>query len=113
MRRCPMRILCACLFASLFAFYVHGDSSSEQQAMQAAYQQFVQVDEQIENLLKQKLQLKAEAAQHMERGSTGVLPGVGRRQSREVEGIMQQIQSLSQQITELEEKRGTILLGLS
>lgn len=107
-----MRILFSSLFLFSCALCAYGDQSSQQQAMQEAYQQFIQVDEQIENLVKQKLQLKAKVAEHMERGSTGLLPGVGRRQSAEAGDLSQQIQALSQQITQLEEKRSDLLLSL-
>lgn len=99
----------SCVFS--FTIGVYGDPS-QQQAMQQAYENFVQIDRQIESLVKQKLQLKAEVAEHMEREDASIRPRVERRQNAQIGELSQQIQSLSQRISELEEKRSTILLSL-
>lgn len=104
--------LCFCLGSLTLQADDNSSSSNQQQQAQAAIQQLIQVDEQIENLIKQKVQLKEEIAAHTERGSTGILPGVGRRQSREIGELMQEMQGLNQQIMSLEEKRSQILLAL-
>ena len=98
-----------CLFS--FGIKAYSDPSP-QQAIQQAYEELVQIDAQIENLLKQKLQLKAEIAQHRQREETSLRPRVERRQNEQIENLSQQIQSLSQQISELDGKRSTILLNL-
>ncbi len=92
-------LLSCCVFS--FAVGVYGDQS-QQQAIQQAYEEFVQIDAQIESLVKQKLQLKAEVAQHMEREETSIRPRVDRRQNEQIEGLSQQIQSLSLQFSELD-----------
>jgi iron-sulfur cluster repair protein YtfE (RIC family) len=99
----------SCIF--LFAISAYGDQA-QQQAMQQAYEKLVQIDGQIESLVKQKLQLKAEVAQHMERENTSIRPRVDRRQEMQIQELSQQIQALSQEIAELDEKRSTILLSL-
>jgi predicted nucleic acid-binding Zn-ribbon protein len=101
-----------CFCFGFLALQADESSSNNAAAAQAAYQQLVSVDEQIENLVKQKLQLKEEIAAHTERGSTALLPGAGRRQDREIEELMQQMQTLNQQMMSLEEKRSQILLAL-
>lgn len=103
--------LCFC-FASFALHADDGSSSTKQQQAQAAIQQLIQVDEQIENLIKQKVQLKEEIAAHSERAETGILPGVERRQRREIGDLMQEMQTINQQIMALEEKRSQILLAL-
>ena len=80
--------------------------------IQQAYETFVAIDRQIEALIQEKLQLKEEIAEHLERGSTGLLPGVGRRQSREAGMDMQKMQELNQQLGELEGKRSDLLARL-
>ncbi|MBX9923067.1 MAG: hypothetical protein K2Y01_03055 [Rhabdochlamydiaceae bacterium] len=101
------------LFIPLFCLtsVMHADQSS-QEIMKEQYQRLVQLDQQIENLTKQKLEYKAEIAKHLERGSTGILPGVGRRQSREVESLMQDVQNTNQQILQLEQQRQAVMLAL-
>jgi predicted nucleic acid-binding Zn-ribbon protein len=90
---------------------IYGDNSS-QEIMRQQFERLVEIDKQIEGLTKQKLEYKAEIAQHLERGSTGILPGVGRRQSREVESLMQDIQNTNQQIVGLEKQRQDIMMAL-
>lgn len=107
-----MRIfLLVCLSIFSLAIKTYGDAA-QQQAMQQSYETLVQLDAQIEGLVKQKLQLKVEVAQHMERESTTIRPRIDRRQNTQIEGLSQQIQALSQQITELDTKRSSVLLSL-
>ena len=93
---------------------IYGDNYPEQnqQVMKEQFEKLVQLDQQIESLTKQKLEYKAEIARHLERGSTGLLPGVGRRQSREVEELMQKIQNTNQQIVQLEQQRQSVMMAL-
>ena len=102
------------LFLGTFCFVVgaHADQS-KQDAIKQAYQEFVQIDAQIENLVKQKLQLEGEVAQHTEREDSTLRPRVERRQSQQVQQLSQQIEALSQQIIELDKKRSSILENLN
>ncbi len=102
------------LFAlSLFANIGFADDSSvQQEAMKASLQKLIKLDEQIENLEKEKLQEKAAIAKHLERGSTGILPGVGRRQAREAEEGLQNIQQLNGQIDKLNQEREQVIADL-
>lgn len=88
------------------------DSSSQGQAMKAQLEQLITLDKQIENLQKQKLEDKAEIAQHLERGSVGLLPGNGRRQARRAEEAMQDVQNINQQIQQLEQQRQAVMMAL-
>ena len=54
---------------------------------------------------KQKAQLKGEAAAHLERGGTALLPGAARRNDREGSEDLKQMQALSEQIEQLETQR--------
>ena len=100
-------------FISIFLSGAYADDASNQQlAMKAQFEQLIQLDEKIENLQKQKLQYKAEIAQHLERGSTGILPGVGRRQARAAEEVMQDVQNINQQIQQLEQQRQAVMMAL-
>lgn len=102
------------LFLCIFSFAIgaYGDQS-QKDAMKQAYEEFVQLDSKIENLVKQKLQLEAEIAQHTEREDSSIRPRVDRRQNQEIQELSQQIQSLSQQISELDKKRSSILQNLN
>ena len=102
-------LLLATIFCSTSVIY--GDGSA-QEAMKEQFQRLVELDQKIEHLTKQKLEYKAEIAQHLQRGSTGILPGVGRRQSREVEGLMQDVQNTNQQILQLEQQRQSVMMAL-
>lgn len=95
-----------CLTSIIYA------DNDQQQIMKEQFQKLVEIDQKIEGLVKQKLQYKGEIAQHLERGSTGILPGVGRRQSREVESLMQNVQDTNQQIMQLEQERQALMLAL-
>ena len=98
---------------ALFANIGYGDdSSSQQDAMKASFQKLIQLDEQIENLEKAKLQQKASMAEHLKRGSTGILPGVGRRQAREAEESLQNVNSLNEQIDKLNAQRQEVVNAL-
>jgi len=101
------------LISSTFAYSDNGNgnNSDPTQAIKMQMQQLVEIDRQIEGLVEQRLKLKAEIAAHLERGSTGLLPGVGRRQSREAGSEMQDMQGINQQIEQLEMKRQAIMAG--
>jgi hypothetical protein len=100
-------------FLGIFSLMTCGyGDQSPQQAIQKSYEEFVQINAQIEALLKQKLQLKAELAQHRERENMSVRPRVDRRQNMQIEELSQQIQSLSQQISTLDAKRSSLLISL-
>ncbi len=99
-------------FALFTSLSYADDSSGKQQAMKDQLENLIKLDKQIENLQKQKLEDKAEVAQHLERGSVGILPGTGRRQSRRAEKSMEEVQDLNQQIEALEEQRQTVLRAL-
>ncbi len=102
-------LFCLSLFANIG--YADG-SSNQQEEMKAQLQKLIKLDEQIENMEKQKLQEKAEIAKHLERGSTGILPGVGRRQSREAEEGMQNVKNLNQKIDQLNQERSEVIMAL-
>lgn len=106
------------LFLSLFlctaasSIYADTGNSEQQQAIEMKLQQLTQVDEQIENLVKKRVQLKAQAQQEMQAASEHPLP-FGRRIERgSAEDTMQQVQALSEQIQQLESEREQILLSL-
>ena len=108
-----MKVFISLFVLSLFANIGYGDDSSvQQEAMKASFQKLIQLDEQIENLEKEKLQEKAALAKHLERGSTGILPGVGRRQAREAEEGLQNIQKLNDQIDKLNQERQEVVTDL-
>lgn len=101
------------LLCSLFAAIGYADDPPPQaQAMQQQLQKLVELDQQIQNLEKQKIKYKMEAAQDLERGSMGLLPGVGRRSSRRAEDAMQNVQQLNEQIQQLEMQRQNVLMAL-
>ncbi len=100
-----------CAILSLLIGSLYADST-QADAMKAQLEQLVSLDRQIEELQKQKLEYKAEIAQHLERGSVGILPGNGRRQSRRTEADMQDVQNLNTQIEQLEQQRQTVLRAL-
>jgi transposase len=104
-----LSIICLSLFANIS---YAGDGANQQEEMKAQLQKLIKLDEQIENLEKQKLQEKAEVAKHLERGSTGILPGVGRRQSREAEEGMQNVKNLNQKIEQLNQERSEVISAL-
>ncbi|MBP9842144.1 MAG: hypothetical protein KBC64_06960 [Simkaniaceae bacterium] len=104
-----MRIFLLSLVLLSFMTNGYGD---QQQAMQQIYEEFVQIDARIERLVKQKLQLKAQVAQHKEREETSIRPRVDRRQNMQIEELSQQIQELSQQISTLDAKRSSLLTTL-
>ncbi len=91
---------------------IYGDQSPNQEMIQMKLQQLTQIDEQIENLVKQRVQLKAEAAQDVAHGADSILPRQARREDRSAEQVEQQIQALSQQIEQLEAQRQQILMAL-
>ncbi len=103
-----MRVFLLCTLCVFSLARAYADQTSQQEL----YQEFVQIDAQIESLLKQKLGLKAELAQHVQREQESIRPRVDRRQDAAIEDLSQQIQSLSLQIEELDEKRSNILLRL-
>ena len=86
--------------------------SPNQEMIQMKLQQLTQVDEQIETLVKQRVQLKAEAAQEVAHGADSILPRQARREDRSAEQTMQQVQALTQQIEQLEAERQQILSAL-
>ena len=90
----------------------YSDLSQAQMQVQSKLERLVEVDKQIEALEKQKAQLKGEAAEHLERGGTALLPGASRRNDRAGEEAMQQVQSLNDQIEQLEGQRQQIILEL-
>lgn len=94
-----------------FAAYGCADQS-EMEAMKQAYAEFVQIDAKIEALLKQKLELKAEMAQHLGREETAIRPRVEMRQNEEIEALSHQIQTISYELAQLEQKRSSILITL-
>lgn len=75
-------------------------------------EQLVQVDRQIETLQKTKLEHKQEMAEDLQRGSVGILPRAGRRESREAASEMQSINQINQQLQELELQRQNLLRAL-
>jgi hypothetical protein len=105
-----MRKLLLCLGMVFFGIGAHADQAQEQ-AMQQAYEEFVQIDAKIEGLVKEKLHLKGEIAQHKERESSSIRPRVERRQNSEIEGLLEQMQTITQQISELEAKRSSLLMS--
>ncbi len=106
-----MKFFLLCFPIFCLTSVIYADQSS-QEAMKEQFQKLVEIDQKIEGLTKQKLEYKAEIAKHLERGSTGLLPGVGRRQSREVEGLMQDVQNTNQQILQLEQQRQSVMMAL-
>ncbi|MES2199786.1 MAG: hypothetical protein V4489_06425 [Chlamydiota bacterium] len=105
------KILIAILLSGLGSS-VYGDSSPTQEMIQTKLEQLTQVDEQIEKLVKQRVQLKAEAAKDVARGANSVLPRQARREDRSAEQVSEQVQALSQQIQQLEAQRQEILMAL-
>ena len=99
-------------FALIASVGYADDGSDQVDALKAQLEKLVQLDEKIENLEKQKLQEKAEIAKHLERGSTGILPGVGRRQSREDEEGMKKVKDLNEQIEKLNQERQEVIMAL-
>lgn len=97
---------------SLFATLIYADDSSQAQILKGQLEQLVILDRQIEELQKQKLEDKAEIAQHLQRGSVGVLPGNGRRQARRTEDAMQDVQNLNNQLQQLEQQRQSVIMAL-
>lgn len=100
---------CLC---GLMTFTYADDDSTNQNAAQMQLQQLIEVDKQIENLTKQKLEAKADMAKDIKHGSMGVLPRAGKRASRQAGQEMEKIQDLSKQLQQLEAKRQSILLSL-
>jgi uncharacterized protein YdcH (DUF465 family) len=100
------------LILSLLTGTIYADDSAEAQALKGQLEQLVIIDRQIEELQKQKLEYKAEVAQHLERGSVGILPGNGRRQARRTEDAMQDVQNLNSQIQQLEQQRQSVMMAL-
>lgn len=92
--------------------FAYTDQTNQKNAAQMQLQQLIEVDKQIENLEKQKLEAKADMAKDIEHGSLGLLPREGRRASRQAGKEMQEIQDLNQQLQQLEAKRQSILLSL-
>lgn len=107
-----MKRVLFCFGLSCMCLAFADNASSAGQVMQQKYQQLIEVDEQIENVVKERMQLQVEAAEHMERGDTAILPGVERRQSDAVSELAQQIQAYNQQLQALESKRSQILLSM-
>ena len=108
------------LGSATFGFSDDGDldlgssdsASAQKQAVQMQLEQLVQLDKQIEGLEQQKAKLKGEMAEHMEKGTVGLLPRGGRRQDRAASEDMQSIQQLNQQIENLESERQNVLRQL-
>lgn len=97
-----------CVFSLAFA-----DDSSKEQEMQQAYTEFVQLDAQIEGLLKQKMDIEGEIAQHVQREESSPRPRVDRRQGQEIQGLVQQLETTVMEITKLDQKRALILQNLN
>ncbi len=106
-----MRNIILALFLCLGTSAVYADNSKKQQVKELI-QNLINVDEKIENLVKERAKLQGEAAAAMERGSDSILPRSGKRAEREIEGLQGQIQQMNQELQELESKREQILLGL-
>jgi flagellar biosynthesis chaperone FliJ len=100
------------LIFSFFAILSYADDSAQAQALKGQLEQLVTLDRQIEELEKQKLEYKAEIAQHLERGSVGILPGEGRRQARRTEDAMQDVQNINSQLQQLEQQRQSVIMAL-
>ncbi|MBM3197785.1 MAG: hypothetical protein FJZ58_00830 [Chlamydiae bacterium] len=88
------------------------DDSSMQQQMEQKYQMLVNLDEQIEGIVKQMLQLEGQIAQHMQREETAIRPMVDLRQQEAIAGLKQQLQGLGAQLQQLEGQRSALLLTL-
>ncbi len=100
------------LILPLLTCALYADDSAQAQMLKSQLEQLVTLDRQIEELEKQKLEYKAEIAQHLERGSVGILPGNGRRQARRTEEAMQDVQNLNSQLQQLEQQRQSVIMAL-
>jgi hypothetical protein len=100
------------LVLSFVTSAIHADDSTQAQILKGQLEQLVILDRQIEELQKQKLEDKAEIAQHLERGSVGILPGNGRRQARRTEEAMQDVQNINSQLQQLEQQRQSVIMAL-
>ncbi|MBS0627370.1 MAG: hypothetical protein JSS09_04080 [Verrucomicrobia bacterium] len=107
MKKLLIYLLVCGAFSSLYC-----DQAQMEQMVQMKLQQLTEVDEQIENLVKQRVQLKMQAAQDVARGADSILPREARREDRSAEEVMQQIQGLNQQIEQLQAQREEILSAL-
>lgn len=107
-----MKTFITCLFLFGIGTSTYADSSATQEMIQSKLTQLEQVDRQIEGLVKQRVQLKAEVAADIERGANSILPREARRSDRSAEETAQQVQSLNQQIEGLEAQRQAILSSL-
>lgn len=77
-----------------------------------SWEQLVEIDRKIENLVQQKMTLKAKIGQDVEQGAHSILPRRARREDRSAEEDMEQLQALDQQLQQLEARRAEILSGL-
>lgn len=107
-----MKKLLICLLLCGASSSLYSDEAQMQQMVQMKLQQLTEIDEQIENLVKQRVQLKMQAAKDVARGADSILPREARREDRSAEETMQQIQGLNQQIQQLEAQREEILSAL-
>ena len=89
----------------------YGEAPNKQMIEQKL-QQLTEVDEKIEGLVKKRIQLKVEASEEVEHGADSILPREARREDRSAEGLEQQIQSITQELEQLEAERQAILTAL-
>ena len=103
-------MLSVILCFSGFATTSYADQANQQ--IEAQLGQLANVDRQIENLIQQKMKLRAQADQIMGRGDVAVRPREERKTSRQAEQIKDQIDEINQKLSALENERTQILSGL-
>jgi len=88
------------------------DPTATQQIMQQQFQELIQLDAQIEGLIKQRLELQQQLIEHKERQETAIRPRVDLRQEDAISTIIQEIQACDQKIQMLQEQRTQVLINL-